>query len=127
MAKVVTQVLLFSGVTVFCSLSADLESRVKPPSDGVHWCLFTPKLFSEAKKNLFETLQAKAHYLTPHPYDFMTINMITTSVCIGISPWISHAISHQYTVRWKICQKFKELYTVLAPLTTAATIQKLII
>ena len=32
MVKVVTQALLFSGVTAFSSLSADLESRLKPPS-----------------------------------------------------------------------------------------------
>ena len=30
--KAVTQVLLCSGVTAFTSLSADLESRLKPPS-----------------------------------------------------------------------------------------------
>ena len=32
LVEVVTKALLFSGVTAFSSLSADLESRLKPPS-----------------------------------------------------------------------------------------------
>ena len=40
MVKVVTHKLYFSGVTAFSTLSADLRSRLKPPSDYYHFLKF---------------------------------------------------------------------------------------
>ena len=44
LVKVVTHKLYFSGVTAFSTLSADLRSRLKPPSDCAHMLLFACKV-----------------------------------------------------------------------------------
>ena len=52
LAKVVTQALLFSGVTAFCSLSANLESRLKPPSEKNY-----PPFLNDAENNSFTSVR----------------------------------------------------------------------
>ena len=57
LVKVVTHKLYFSGVTAFGSLSADLRSRLKPPSDD-HPTRYTPTSSSSEDESLFEFLNS---------------------------------------------------------------------
>ena len=96
LVKVVTHKLYFSGVTAFSSLSADLESKLKPPSvrDSVHFNLKSLRVpFRKSRHNQDNSLSPTSYKLLCLPSIFWHTPRISHSK-VNISPTTHKKLYH---------------------------------